>query len=1388
MADNEEQNDKPAEENVPEKTEEQTTPVPEQIPIPAAPTLVPEDKNAGFQVVPKSIEIEMKKCYIDYAMSVIVGRALPDVRDGLKPVHRRILYAMNDMGITAKSAPKKSARVVGECFVPGTRVLTEKGLIPIENVQIGDMVYTQSGKCPVTELYEMPERELLKVTLENGISVTSTPSQPFKVLNRDLKYEWKQAKDLSSGDSVVMRLEYPDNLPNVKLSDWQGQPKELNENIAYLVGQFLSDGHIEKRYGNDIKKGVFNFFSASPGVIEHVQAALKAEFGFDVSIQCRSTNQEDAYNLDKIMHQIRITDNELNDYLAENFGIDVTWRAEGKHIPESFYQSPKAVIGALISGMIDGDGSIHKERNIVHYGTISKRMANETQLLMQQLGAMSHQYIQDSTNEFSMLNGSIVRHNLPLYSIEVRGRFVKELAKYLDLHNEVRKERLERIEGSPMMVSSFDRIPFASTAVFSDLSEHHRGGGWYEDNAGIKFRCGITYPDGTKIRYASDLKEHQLGRTQIMDWGIQSKLERIGSDLAPILEEIVEKNIYFLNVKEIKVAPAEHTYDLQVAIAHEFVAAGMVVSNCLGKYHPHGDMAVYDSMVRMAQTFSLRYPLIDGQGNFGSVDGDSAAAMRYTEARLQKIAEDMLADLDKETVEWADNFDGSLKEPSVLPSKLPNLLINGSSGIAVGMATNIPPHNLREVVDAIIYLADHPEAEVTDLMQFIKGPDFPTGGIIYGINGIIEAYQTGRGKIKVRARTVREEVEGKQRIIVNEIPYQVNKSTLIEAIAELVKDKKIEGITDLRDESDRDGMRIVIELRKDVMEEVVLNQLFKHTQMEVTFGVINIALVDNQPKVLTLKEMMQHFLDYRVSVVTKRTQFDLRQAQKRDHILQGLIKAVDVLDETIRIIRAAGSPEEARQGLIDFLVIDEEQAKAILDLTLRKLTGLELVALRAEYSEIEKLVQELEAILASTERILGIVKSEELDLREKYGDERKTEIVANALDFDIEDLIPNEDMVVMGTSDGYIKRIPLDTYKQQKRGGIGLIGMETKEEDNVTDMFVTLTHNKLMFITNLGRVYVLKAWQLPVGGRHSKGKPIVNLLPKLEEGEKVVKTMPVKEIGGASYLVFATKKGVIKKTPLEAYINVRSSGIIAVGLEEGDELVDTKITDGTKEIILATAKGRAIRFSERDVRPMGRPAHGVRGIRLGEGDMVVSMAVVTQDAKLLTVTENGYGKISIVGKRGTAEESDEAPSPEDEAEEELAEEEIEKAEETEEMCEEELPDAEERDEYRKTHRGGKGVKAIKVCERNGKVLAVLEVSEEDEIILASNKGNIIRFPASDFRVLGRVTMGVRAKRLEEGEKVIAVARLIGKGEERMVEETEAKGDSLRAEGSEEGEE
>lgn len=1300
------------------------------------------EQNAGDVKVPDSgthkivlqpLEGEMKKSYIDYAMSVIVSRALPDARDGLKPVHRRILYAMYDMSLNHNKAYKKSARVVGECFVAGTRVLTERGLIPIEDVKRGEKVFTQSGRSHVTELFEMPERSLVRVSSESGLSLNCTPSQPFKVLTQDLHYEWREAKDLEEGDNLIVRLEYPD-LQKVRLPAWKGKEMFLDEDIAYLIGQFLSDGWFEK---DNFR---LCFFSAREEVMDKVKGCLDRAFGYMANVEMITkdffhSNGDQSVG---IAYQVRINRLELNQYLSSALGISPSWKAPTKRVPEAFFQSPKNVLTALISGMMDGDGSVHSDRNQVQYGTVSIQLADDLQVLLLHLGVLSCRYEQKMQDGYRTINDSIITAHHPLQSIEVRGRFAKVLAGMLDLGNEEKRARLERISKANTDAATYDRIPFLGQAVFQELSDHHLGGGWYEDTQGQKFRAGIGYPDGTKIRYSSDLKERSLGRGQVKDWGIQEKLERIGSKLCPFIDEVVDNHIHFVKVTKVEAAPAEKTYDLQVAGAHEFLANGVMVHNCLGKYHPHGDTAVYDSMVRLAQDFSLRYTLIDGQGNFGSVDGDEAAAMRYTECRMQERAEDILADLEKETVAWGDNFDASLKEPLVLPSKIPNLLINGSSGIAVGMATNMPPHNLSEVADAIVYLVDNPQAEILDLMQFVKGPDFPTGGTIYGLTGIMEAYQTGRGKLKVRAKTHFEDVEHRKRIIVDEIPYQVNKSALIENIAELVKDKRIDGITDLRDESDRDGMRIVIDLRKDVMEEVILNQLYSHTQMEVTFGVINLALVDNQPRVLTLKEEMQIFIQHRHAVVVSRTQFDLAQARKRDHILQGLVKAISALDETLHIIRSAQSPEEARSGLMARFELDEEQAKAILDMRLQKLTGLELEAIQAEFLEIEKQIRDLEDILANEPRILGIIKTETLEMKQKYGDERRTEIVAHALDMDIEDLIPNEEMVLMITQDGYIKRMPLDTYKQQRRGGIGLMGMETKEEDVVTDLFVSMTHNFVLFFTNMGKMYSLKAWQVPVGSRQSKGKPIVNLLPKLEEGEKVMATRAVTGIKGEHYLVFATRKGIIKKTELGAYANIRSRGLIAVGLEEGDQLVDVKLVEEGQEIILATKKGMACRFDQDQVRSMGRPAHGVIGIRPDEGDEVVSMAIVTSDSRLLTITENGYGKISVVGKKDADDE---------------------------------------RDTYRKTHRGGKGVITIRTEGRNGDVVSVLEVEEDDELILASVNGMVQRICVADIRVMGRATQGVTIMNLRETDKVIAVARLAGRKEEQAVQQAEAHIDS-----------
>jgi len=742
-----------------------------------------------------------------------------------------------------------------------------------------------------------------------------------------------------------------------------------------------------------------------------------------------------------------------------------------------------------------------------------------------------------------------------------------------------------------------------------------------------------------------------------------------------------------------------------------------IVGEVLGKFHPHGDVAIYDTLVRLAQDFSMRYPLIDGQGNFGSVDGDSAAAMRYTECRLDAIANEMLADIDKDTIDFTDNFDGTLKEPLVLPSRLPNLLVNGSSGIAVGMATNIPPHNLCEIVDATIYMIDHPEAEIRELMEIIRGPDFPTGGLVYGIDGIVEAYTTGHGLIRIRARTHIEDEEDRGRIIVTEIPYNVRKSDLLETIAELVKAKKIDGISDLRDESDKEGMRIVIELKKDAIDEVVLNQLFAHTQMQVTFGINNLALVDNQPVVLSLKEMIDYFIEHRFDAVKRKTKFDLDQAKARAHILEGLITAIDNLDEVIRLIRKAKAREDARDSLMKRFLLSELQAKAILEMQLQRLTGLEMNAVKEEYAQVSKRIEELQHILGDEKAIFAIIKAELTELKGKYGDERRTEIIMKAVDLDIEDLIPEEDVVIMITDTGYIKRLPLDTYRQQRRGGVGLMGMETKEEDYVVDLFVTSSHDYLMFFSTKGRAYWLKAYKVPAAGRHAKGKPIVNLIEHLEPKEYIMSTIPVRGFDDERFLVFATKKGVVKKTRLSAYQHVRASGIIAIKIDPDDEVIDTAITDGTKQIVLATSKGSAVRFDEKGVRTTGRATYGVRGIRLRKDDSVVCMATVTPESQLLTITETGFGKRTLV------------------------------------------------DEYRKTRRGGLGVIAIKAGGRNGNVVSAREVTDDTELIITSKSGMVIRIPAEQVRLVHRATMGVTIMRLKPKDKICAVAALVGAMEE-----------------------
>jgi DNA gyrase subunit A len=736
-----------------------------------------------------------------------------------------------------------------------------------------------------------------------------------------------------------------------------------------------------------------------------------------------------------------------------------------------------------------------------------------------------------------------------------------------------------------------------------------------------------------------------------------------------------------------------------------------VVGEVLGKYHPHGDAPVYEALVRMVQEFSLRYPLVDGQGNFGSIDGDPPAAMRYTEARLARIAHELLADIDKETVDSAPNFDESLREPLVLPTRVPNLLVNGSSGIAVGMATNIPPHNLSEVIDGLVLLVDRPEATVDDLMKVVTGPDFPTRGYIYGRQGIHEAYTTGRGTITLRAKAHAEKLRGgREAIIITELPYQVNKASLIEKISELMRDKKIDGISEIRDESNREGIRVVLELGRGELAQIVLNQLYKHTQMQASFGIIMLALVGRRPQVVNLREMLQAFINFRRDVVTRRTRYDLARAEERAHILAGLRKAVEHLDLVIRLIRQADSPDAARDALVTQLELSETQAKAILDMRLQRLTQLERHKIVEEHEQTLALIEELKGILASDVKLMAIIRQELLAIKEGYGDERRTEILTETADLTIEDLLADEEMVVTITRSGYIKRTHVEAYRSQRRGGKGVTGMETKEEDIVADLFVASTHAYLLFFTNRGKVHWLKVHEIPEGGRQAKGKAMVNLL-SLGEGERVATCVPVRGFATGGYILFATRQGKVKKTEVEAYSHPRAGGIQAIGLEAGDEVITARRTDGQREVMIATRRGMAIRFAEEEARPMGRAASGVRGIELEDGDAVIAADVVQEGLTILTVTGQGYGKRTPL------------------------------------------------EEYRLQGRAGKGIIDIKTGGRNGDVVAMLQVRDGDDILVVTTKGKMIRFHAADVSSQGRNTWGVRIMDLDADDRVGSVARI-----------------------------
>ena len=792
-------------------------------------------------------------------------------------------------------------------------------------------------------------------------------------------------------------------------------------------------------------------------------------------------------------------------------------------------------------------------------------------------------------------------------------------------------------------------------------------------------------------------------RKSYIDYAMSVIVGRALPDVRDGLKPVHRRILYAMN-------------DLGLYPEKAYRKSATVVGEVLGKYHPHGDASVYDAMVKMAQDFSMRNPLVNGHGNFGSVDGDSAAAMRYTEAKMEKLATELLRDIDKETVDFVPNYDESRKEPSVLPSKYPNLLVNGSNGIAVGMATSIPPHNLGEVIDGTISLIDNPDISIDEMIEQIKGPDFPTGGIIMGKNDMVRAYQTGRGKVKVRAKAeIEEGIKGRDRIIITEIPYQVNKARLIEKIADLVKDKRVEGISDLRDESNRHGMRIVVELKRDANPNIVLNQLYKHSQLEDTYSIIMLALVNGEPKVLNLKQMLYHYVEHQKQVITRRTRFELKKAQDRAHILEGLKIALDNLDEVIKLIRSSSDGSIAKEELINKFTLTEPQAQAILDMRLQRLTGLERGKIDSEYKELMEQINSLREILSNEPILMNIIKREMLEIKEKFADKRRTQLKPSEAEINIEDLIEDEEITITLTHLGYIKRVTSDTYKIQKRGGKGISALSTREEDFVEHLVTTTAHSKVLFFTNKGRVYRLKAYEIPEGKRQAKGTALINILP-LEKDEKVTALIPFKDFDDENYLLLCTKMGIIKKTVLKEFRKSKRNGLIAINLRDEDELIGVRVTDGDQEIIMVTRKGMSIRFNENDIRPMGRSAMGVKGITLSEDDVIVSVNLVGEGEDLLVVSENGYGKRTLLT------------------------------------------------EYRMQSRGGKGIKTYNINPKTGSISGARVVNPEDDLMIINSDGVLIRLGVENISRLGRATSGVKLMKTEEETNVVSIAKIMAEEE------------------------
>ena len=1273
-----------------------------------------------------NIEDEMRRSYLDYAMSVIIGRALPDVRDGLKPVHRRVLWAMQELGNYHNKPYKKSARVVGDCFVAGTLVHTEKGLKPIEEIEVGEKVLMPNGYTSrVVEAFHNPPGQVIDVTLSNGLTLTVTPDQKFRVLGENYEVRWEQAKNLE-GKRVLAASPRSLGFPEAHFN-------QQKTGLAYTAGLLVAEGYLTDR--NRSSRVGISMVDREP--LEYV-ASVCAEQSVK-AIWSEKKPQQSHYQL---QHQLRFSNFPEAVEICQN-------KCDDKQVP-SWVLTDRRLFAPFIAGFVDGDGFMRaadSKREAV-LATTSKRLSTELQAMLADCG----------------IHGVIVpeehgENRLTSFNLNLTGENASRLAHLISPFLKIprKKESAFDLSNWKNRALNLETECVPSATIWEEFSKHHIGSGWFVDKDGRKFRSGIKYETGAKIRYSNDLHEKTLSYRQIESWGILAKLEKLGSPLAANIRHLIDNYSLLQVVSVIDNCEKVETFDIQIEDeSHEFLLHGCAVSNCIGKYHPHGDSAVYETIVRMAQEFSLRYMLVDGQGNFGSIDGDSAAAMRYTEVRMQKLTAEMLADIEKETVDFQPNYDESLSEPKVMPARFPNLLVNGSEGIAVGMATKIPPHNLSEIIDATVALIKNPEITIDQLIEHVPGPDFPTAAFIYGREEIHRAYREGRGIIQMRAKAAIDRVgrgdREKDAVVITEIPYQLNKARLIEKIAELVHEKRLEGISEIRDESNREGIRVVIELKRDAVPQVVLNKLYKLTPLQMSFGIIMIAIVDGQPKVLNLKQILEAFVAFRKEVVRRRTEFELRKAQARAHILKGLKKAIDDLDYIIPLIRNSRSIDEAKQWLtgnfdslpddirnwrgitndgafrgkftdaISKLEFSDIQAQAILDLQLRRLSALERQKIIDELEAISQHIKELEAILNNQQLLRQVIVDELREIKKNFGDARRTEIVDAGIELKIEDLIADEEVVITVTNAGYIKRTPVTAYSTQGRGGKGRFGAKAKNDDFVEHLFTASTHAFLMIFTGGGQVFKIKVHEIPEGDTAARGKAVVNLV-QLSGEVKLVEVLPVRDFTEEVYVVMVTKKGVVKKSSLSQYQNIRANGINAINIDEGDELLNVFVTDGTKQIFIATNDGMAIRFNEEDARPLGRVARGVRGISLRKDDFVVSACAVSTDEseKMLSISEQGYGKQSETGI------------------------------------------------YRLQSRAGKGVINMKTTKKTGKVVAVFPVEDDSQVIIITQQAKLIRLETDLIRKTRRSAQGVRLINVGDGDLVTS-ASLIEVPEEEIAAE------------------